>query len=145
MDKRIIVAIDGYSSCGKSTIAKALAKAAGYKYVDTGAMYRCVALYVLRNAPFTMDNVDEAWLLAHINDIQISFALGADVGGHFVLPGQGLDVGLSLQNIGWQLKGFFTDENGDSRLEMLPLNLQLGLSYKLPQRSRHRHGGFSES
>ena len=64
MDKKIIVAIDGYSSCGKSTIAKALAKAAGYKYVDTGAMYRCVALYVLRNAPFTMDNVDEAWLLA---------------------------------------------------------------------------------
>ncbi|MBR4460726.1 MAG: type IX secretion system protein PorQ [Paludibacteraceae bacterium] len=65
-------------------------------------------------------------------EVYNSFALGADVGGHFVLPGQGLDVGLSLQNIGWQLKGFFTDENGDSRLEMLPLNLQLGLSYKLP-------------
>ena len=65
-------------------------------------------------------------------EIYNSFALGADVGGHFVLPGEGLEVGLSLQNIGWQLKGFYTDENGDSGLEMLPLNLQLGVSYKLP-------------
>ena len=49
--KQIIVAIDGYSSCGKSTIAKALAKYAGYTYVDTGAMYRAVALYAQRNKP----------------------------------------------------------------------------------------------
>ena len=42
--KKIIVAIDGFSSCGKSTIAKALAKHAGYRYVETGAMYRSVAL-----------------------------------------------------------------------------------------------------
>ena len=48
MENKIIVAIDGYSSCGKSTIAKALAKYAGYTYVDTGAMYRAVALYALR-------------------------------------------------------------------------------------------------
>ena len=47
--KKIIVAIDGYSSCGKSTIAKALAKHAGYMYVDTGAMYRAVALYMLQH------------------------------------------------------------------------------------------------
>jgi cytidylate kinase len=46
--KPIIVAIDGYSSCGKSTMAKALAKYAGYTYVDTGAMYRATALYALR-------------------------------------------------------------------------------------------------
>ncbi|MCQ2312581.1 MAG: (d)CMP kinase [Paludibacteraceae bacterium] len=47
--KKIIVAIDGYSSCGKSTIAKQLAKYAGYTYVDTGAMYRAVALYAIEN------------------------------------------------------------------------------------------------
>ena len=47
--KKIIVAIDGYSSCGKSTIAKQFAKYAGYTYVDTGAMYRAVALYALEN------------------------------------------------------------------------------------------------
>ena len=100
MDKRIIVAIDGYSSCGKSTIAKALAKAAGYKYVDTGAMYRCVALYVLRNAPVTMDNVDEAWLLAHINDIQISFALQADGTQHTVLNGEDVESQIRTLEVG---------------------------------------------
>ncbi|MBE6325340.1 MAG: (d)CMP kinase [Bacteroidales bacterium] len=100
MDKKIIVAIDGYSSCGKSTIAKALAKAAGYKYVDTGAMYRCVALYVLRNAPFTMDNVDEAWLLAHINDIQISFALQADGTQHTVLNGEDVESQIRILEVG---------------------------------------------
>lgn len=100
MDKRIIVAIDGYSSCGKSTIAKALAKVAGYKYVDTGAMYRCVALYVLRNAPFTMDNVDEAWLLAHINDIQISFALQADGTQHTVLNGEDVESQIRTLEVG---------------------------------------------
>lgn len=52
--KKIIVAIDGYSSCGKSTIAKQLAKYAGYTYVDTGAMYRAVALYALE----TLDNLE---------------------------------------------------------------------------------------
>ena len=100
MDKKIIVAIDGYSSCGKSTIAKALAKAAGYKYVDTGAMYRCVALYVLRNAPFTMDNVDEAWLLAHINDIQISFALQTDGTQHTVLNGEDVESQIRTLEVG---------------------------------------------
>ncbi len=49
--KKIIVAIDGYSSCGKSTIAKQLAKYAGYTYVDTGAMYRAIALYALETLP----------------------------------------------------------------------------------------------
>ena len=46
--KQIIVAIDGYSSCGKSTIAKQLAQYAGYRYIDTGAMYRAVALYFIK-------------------------------------------------------------------------------------------------
>ena len=49
MSKNIVVAIDGYSSCGKSTLAKALAKKLHYIYVDSGAMYRAVALYFLRN------------------------------------------------------------------------------------------------
>lgn len=57
-----------------------------------------------------------------------SFALGADVGGHFQLPDSTLQIGLTLQNIGWQLKGFYSREDGQQR-EMLPLNLQLGLSY----------------
>ena len=53
--KKIIVAIDGFSSCGKSTMAKSLAKYAGYIYVDTGAMYRAVALFAIRNGWITDD------------------------------------------------------------------------------------------
>lgn len=58
-----------------------------------------------------------------------SFALAADVGGHFQTKDKSFQLGLSLQNIGWQLKGFYSDENGQHR-ETLPLNLQLGLNYR---------------
>lgn len=56
--QKITVAIDGYSSCGKSTIAKALAEYAGYTYIDTGAMYRAVALYALSH-PDYLEHLDE--------------------------------------------------------------------------------------
>ena len=55
MKKKIIVAIDGHSSCGKSTMAKDLAREVGYIYVDTGAMYRTVTLYALRHGMFQSD------------------------------------------------------------------------------------------
>ena len=58
-----------------------------------------------------------------------AFALGADVGLHFQLPDTAFQMGLSLQNIGWQLKGFYTNEGGQVR-EILPLNLQLGFNYR---------------
>ena len=51
--KKIVIAIDGHSSCGKSTMAKHLAKQLGYIYVDTGAMYRCVTLYAIENGMFS--------------------------------------------------------------------------------------------
>lgn len=71
--KRIIVAIDGFSSCGKSTMAKDLAKSVGYAYVDSGAMYRSVTLYCQRNGLITDGVVDEAALESHIADIHIEF------------------------------------------------------------------------
>ncbi len=99
--KKIIVAIDGYSSCGKSTIAKALAQTAGYKYVDTGAMYRCVALYVLRNAPFRLDEgFDEEWLRAHIDDVRISFALQPYGTQHTLLNGQDVECDIRTLEVG---------------------------------------------
>ena len=57
--KKITIAIDGHSSCGKSTMAKDLARTVGYVYVDTGAMYRCVTLYALRHGLFTADGINE--------------------------------------------------------------------------------------
>lgn len=72
-DKKIIIAIDGYSSSGKSSMAKALAKAIGYKYVDTGAMYRAVTLYALRHGIMVDGKVDEAALAKAMPDIRIGF------------------------------------------------------------------------
>lgn len=72
--KKITIAIDGHSSCGKSTMAKDLAKKVGYIYVDTGAMYRCCTLYAMRN------NIAPADLEQHINDIQITFQLDPETG-----------------------------------------------------------------
>jgi len=70
MEKKIIIAIDGFSSCGKSTLAKAMAKALEYVFVDTGAMYRAIALYFLRNnIPFN----DTASIEAALHAIELRF------------------------------------------------------------------------
>lgn len=75
--KRIIVAIDGFSSCGKSTLAKDLAKSVGYAYVDTGAMYRSVTLYCLQNGLVKDNVVDEEKLRIALPDVKISFRYNA--------------------------------------------------------------------
>ncbi len=76
--KRIIVAIDGFSSCGKSTLAKDLAKSDGYAYVDTGAMYRSVTLYCLQNGLVKDNVVDEEKLRIALPDVKISFRYNAE-------------------------------------------------------------------
>ncbi len=77
--KKITIAIDGFSSCGKSTMAKDLAKEIGYIYIDSGAMYRAVTLYCLENSLFTSEgNVNSEELEKHINDISVSFCLNND-------------------------------------------------------------------
>jgi cytidylate kinase len=72
----IIIAIDGYSSTGKSTLAKALAKILGYTYVDTGAMYRAVSLHALRSGYIKGEGIDVASLVSDLESIEISFVLG---------------------------------------------------------------------
>lgn len=79
--KKITIAIDGHSSCGKSTMAKELARELGYIYVDTGAMYRTVTLYAMRNNLFTSDGevmIDE--LQKKMSDIKVSFCLNKETG-----------------------------------------------------------------
>ena len=92
---KIIVAIDGYSSCGKSTIAKALAKHAGYTYVDTGAMYRATALYAQRQG---LDN-DLLQVVPLLNNIQISFIQTAN-GQHVTLNGEDVEAFIRTLEIG---------------------------------------------
>lgn len=77
--KKITIAIDGYSSCGKSTMAKDLAREVGYIYVDTGAMYRAVTLFAMRNGVFDADdNIDEARLKALLPDVKLTFKLNSE-------------------------------------------------------------------
>ena len=79
--KRIIIAIDGFSSCGKSTMAKDLAREIGYIYVDTGAMYRSVTLYALRHGMFRADgSIDTGALEAAMPEIRITFRLNKETG-----------------------------------------------------------------
>lgn len=69
----ITIAIDGYSSCGKSTMAKALAGELGYRYIDSGAMYRAVTLYGIRKGTVTPTHIDEEALIKSLPDIHVSF------------------------------------------------------------------------
>ena len=98
MVNKIIVAIDGYSSCGKSTIAKALAKYAGYTYVDTGAMYRAVALYAQR---LGLANPESGYkdLLAQLKNIHIDF-IQTPEGQHVTLNGEDVESYIRTLEIG---------------------------------------------
>ena len=78
--KKITIAIDGFSSCGKSTMAKDLAREIGYIYIDSGAMYRAVTLYCLDNGLFRGKDVDTARLEQDMPGIRISFRLNPDTG-----------------------------------------------------------------
>ncbi|MDD6473322.1 MAG: (d)CMP kinase [Bacteroidales bacterium] len=78
--KKITIAIDGFSSCGKSTMAKDLAKEIGYIYIDTGAMYRAVALYCIEHGLIEGKTINEDALQTAIRDIHISFRLNEQTG-----------------------------------------------------------------
>ncbi len=77
---KIVIAIDGFSSCGKSTMAKELARKIGYVYIDTGAMYRAVTLYCLNNGLFDGDAIDEAKLRKAMNGLKITFKINQETG-----------------------------------------------------------------
>ena len=78
--KKITIAIDGFSSCGKSTMAKDLAREVGYIYIDSGAMYRAVTLYSIENGIFDGNDIDTEKLRKEIRNIRISFRLNPATG-----------------------------------------------------------------
>ncbi len=93
--KRIIVAIDGHSGCGKSTIAKQLAGYAGYRYIDTGAMYRAVALYAMEHGLDT-----EEQIISALPDIRIVFQRTDDGSQHTLLNGQDVEARIRTLEVG---------------------------------------------
>jgi len=78
--KKITIAIDGFSSTGKSTLAKQLAKNLGYIYVDTGAMYRAIALFAMQNNFISKDTLDKVSLINSLPNIKLQFHFNAELG-----------------------------------------------------------------
>ena len=107
--KQIIVAIDGYSSCGKSTIAKQLAQYAGYRYIDTGAMYRAAALFAIRNkiSDFSSQQSD---IIALLPQVHIDFAIQPDGTQHVTLNGEDVEKQIRTLEVG----------NGASQIAVIP-------------------------
>lgn len=122
MRKNLVIAIDGYSSCGKSTLAKALAKKLGFIYIDSGAMYRAVTLYFIRN------NVDinnpEAVATALLN-IELNFH-SRDYNSHITLNGE--EVSEEIRQM--QVSGYVSEvsANKQVRVEMVRQQQRMGKS-----------------
>ena len=94
-NRKLIVAIDGYSSCGKSTIAKALAKYAGYTYVDTGAMYRAVALFMMRQNVTRPESI-----IQELDQVHIGFIRTDDGAQHVTLNGKDVESEIRTLEVG---------------------------------------------
>ena len=107
--KKINIAVDGFSSCGKSTIAKGLAKELGYTYIDSGAMYRAIALFAYRNGWMTDTEINEAALKKHISGINISSETNSEGQQETYLNGENVEKEIRSLEIG----------NGASRVSTL--------------------------
>ncbi|PZR28247.1 MAG: (d)CMP kinase [Citrobacter freundii] len=99
MAKKIIITIDGWSSCGKSTLAKQLAKKLGYVYVDSGAMYRAITLYFLRNH---VDWTDTKEVVAALKEIHLDF--------HFNEHSQSSEIFLNDENVEYVIRDLVVAE-----------------------------------
>lgn len=98
--EKINIAVDGFSSCGKSTIAKGLAKKLGYTYIDSGAMYRAVALFAYRNGWMTDTDINESELQKHISEIEISFKTNPEGQQETYLNGENVEKEIRSLQIG---------------------------------------------
>ena len=95
MKKQITIAIDGFSSTGKSTLAKQLAQQLGYIYVDTGAMYRAVAYFAMQNQLISIDSFDKVKLVNELKNITLDFKFNSDLGfAEMYLNGQNVETAI---------------------------------------------------
>lgn len=125
----IIIAIDGYSSCGKSTIAKALAKRLNYSYVDTGAMYRAVSLYILR-LDLDWNELSEDQLEELLDKIHITFEFNAEMGiSETYLNGENVEEEIRGKAVSTAVSEI--SQIKTIRRRMVQLQQKAGLSKKL--------------
>lgn len=124
MMKPFIIAIDGYSSCGKSTMAKALAKQLGFTYIDTGAMYRAVALFALRQGLLRDGQLDSQALCEQLNHVQIAFcATDSDGKANICLNGE--DVEKEIRGLGVSNAVSIVAQVPEVREKMIDLQRQI--------------------
>jgi CMP/dCMP kinase len=126
MNKKLIIAIDGYSSCGKSTFAKAIAKELRYIYIDSGAMYRAVTLYCMRNGFIGKEGFNLDGVLNNLNDINVSFFFNSET--------QQNETFLNNENIENEIRGLEVSsfvskisQIQEVRSRMVQLQRQIGL------------------
>ena len=124
--KDIIIAIDGYSSCGKSTFAKAIAKQLGYTFIDSGAMYRCVTLYALRNSMINANgDVQRETLIAALPLISIKLLYNANAERNDVfLNGENVENEIRLSRVSGNVSR--VAEIGEVRARMVALQQEMG-------------------
>jgi cytidylate kinase len=97
MNRKLIIAIDGYSSCGKSTFAKAIAKELNYIFIDSGAMYRAVTLFCMRRGHVGEEVFDLPGILQELNDIHIQFVYNPDISEY--------ETFLNSENVEKEIRG----------------------------------------
>jgi len=127
MEKRLIIAIDGYSSCGKSTFAKAVAKELNYIFIDSGAMYRAVTLYCIRKNLINSTGVNTAGIIAVINEINIDFVFNPDIAEY--------ETFLNSENVEKEIRGMEVtsyvsriSQIYEVRARMVELQRQIGVT-----------------
>lgn len=98
--KKITIAIDGFSSTGKSTLAKQLAKALGYVYVDTGAMYRAVTLFAMQNNYVSENHLDKEALVYNLPNVTLEFQFNPDLGfAEMYLNGKNVELDIRTLDV----------------------------------------------
>ena len=123
--RKIVIAIDGYASCGKSTMAKELARKIGYVYIDSGAMYRAVTLYCIEQGLFDGGVLQVDVLHQRIDDIDISFTLNPDTGRPETLL-NGQNVEREIRNMAVSDKVSYVAAVGFVRSKLVALQQALG-------------------
>jgi cytidylate kinase len=122
--KKITIAIDGFSSTGKSTVAKQIAKHLGYVYVDSGAMYRAITYYAMQNGFIDRNHFNVEGLVAHLSDIKISFKFNEALGFAEVYLN---DVNIEKEIRTLEVSGFVSKVAAISQVRQLLVKQQKNL------------------
>ena len=125
--RKITIAIDGYSSCGKSTLAKSLAISLDYTYVDTGAMYRAVTLFCMRQNLVNNNGVDESRIIEKLNDISLAFIQDTETNtSPIFLNGENVESQIRKMDVSNQVSQISTIR--EVRKKMVQIQQKMGIA-----------------